>query len=283
LLAFVLLPLLGAALRWVVAKVPELTLYPLNESDPTLFGLVWMYFASGFVPFLASMLLANPIARLYGRFSIVAAGLIAVPAALLLTLEAVTLDLNAIQLGVLLVFLPASAAIANRQLSGSRLVILPSLPTQVQPGLDPPLWLSLSLLPVLAIALRVIDHELQHFIWDVGFIPDTRVLERTGLLLGAVISPALVAVLFAYPIARLYERRWAAAAVCISAPTALYWSGTYLMDARHPYVVVAYVIKIISLAIFVPFAASKAYRKLGASRLALVPASRAISGSPDRS
>ncbi len=225
---------------------------------------------------ITASLFAYPFTRLYGRNSFAAAAFATVPIAFYDFWSPVENSpfwpaVHIVHIGSLLIFLAVTATLARRELSGTQVVMVaPASRLPAEVGTSSPRTLLLALLPILAIALYVGHDSVQWDLWEVGLAADTRALKRAGLLSGSLLGPALVALMFAFPVAGLYGRRAGAAGALISAPTAANWLSIYLQEDPSPFLAAAYILAGISLLTLVPLAASKARRQLGDTRLAVV-------------
>jgi hypothetical protein len=123
------------------------------------------------------------------------------------------------------------------------------------------LWLSLPLLPVLALLLLIVHHAVQSIAIHVGVMPDSRNLELAGLVLGSILGPAVTAMLFAYPIARLYAQRSALAAILVCAPTIASRIHHYAAVTRLPWTNAISYVQWVSLFLLVPLAAWLLHRR----------------------
>lgn len=299
-LRLVLLPLLAIALFVIHDQVQTAAINVGEVFEYREFALAGVLLGTLAGPIITSLLFAFPIAQIYARFSIGAAVLIVAPTVFhaffyLLNISPYWTIVNAGQTVSLVVLTPLVAHLAHRALADSRLTIIalnpdsvdsvvgcfagdsenlskrPSRETTNHLGNDslrirPIRWLQLSLLPVVGIAIFVVHGFVQAMVGDIAVIPHESGLLYFGMLSGALIGPSITALLFAYPIARLYERQAALVGALASAPTIGYWITVYL-ETRIPFLILVYCIELISLAVLIPWTASMAFRKLRCSRL----------------
>jgi hypothetical protein len=270
-----LAPLAGAL--YVVDNEMKIAAWRLAEGSVAgglpFLGLVLGLFLG---PLVTALLFAYPTTRLYARYSVAASALLCLPIVLDSIFVRIGFDpflkfVLIVQVLGLCISLAAIAWLANREMADSRLVIVDRVPSQPDSS-NPaaPRWLSLVLIPMLALGFFLIDDLVQRVVWDIGFMGHSQAFDRAGLLVGAIIAPALLAMAFAYPLARLYGRRAAVVAMLISAPTISHRVLGYLEDVHTPFVVAAFTIQPLALTVLVPLAAWKTNRKLGSSRLAII-------------
>lgn len=131
-----------------------------------------------------------------------------------------------------------------------------------------PLWLSLLLIPILAVTFFVVHHFVQTIATDVGIMPNSREFELAGLLLSSILGPTVTALAFSYPIARMFGRHSMAAAVLISAPTIIFRASFYINNSGRPFVIAIFAIEVIALAVLVPIGAWLVHRKRASSERA---------------
>lgn len=279
-LALALLPSLAAALYFVNQEIlyAPVRLANARDFDATSTILLFMAFVVG--PMLTALVFAYPLARVYARRAAAVAGLVVAFPTIADALHERLHDPvgNAslvLASGLLAVFVPVVAALAARALAGSRLVVAcPAADAsgdEALPGTEPRAlrWV---LLPLLAIAFFILRELIQGVAWDIAMLPVNPTLERAGLFAAAVVGPAGVALLLAYPVARIYEHRAAWVGFLVSLPTAVFWASTYLAQARLPLVKVMNWINLVGLVVMLAVAAWVVWRRLGGSRLGVVAA-----------
>lgn len=281
-LALTMLPVLAAAALMVDMEVQKRAWDIGSRPDIREIAQAGELFGSLAGPFIVALLFCYPIARLYGRYASLAAVLIALPSGaydVLSTMPQATFIrvLFATEALFLVLFMATNAWLARRALAGSRLALL--IQSDAKTGdaantltpLAAPRKPMIVLLPFLAVAFFIVHDLVGSWGWDIAFDLNAGTPRRVGFLAAGLIIPTMVALVLAYPIARLYRRRAAAIAVLVSFPTVWNWSSFYL---RHPprsrYLMSGDAMEMVLLSVLVALAAWLIHRKLGDSRLVLV-------------
>lgn len=287
-LALVMLPVLAAALYMVNTEslmvfVRFAEARNFDDVSSVAIPVSWMI-----GPLFTALVFAYPTARLYPRFPIAAALLIGLPtilyrgSGLLDNGQFADRMMTVVLTLPTLVLLPALAWVARRALAGSRLVIIKNPAAEngnsaaELPGTVSPRVLMLVLLPLFAISLFILHDLIQPAIWDIAFMPATKALRRAGELVGALIGPALVMLVLAYPIARIYQRHAVVVGMLIPIPTVWHWVLVYLQDSQLPGVhntafsIATDIVELVSLSAMLALGAWLIRRRLGDSRLVIV-------------
>jgi hypothetical protein len=275
-LAVTLLPALAAALYMVNT---EITYAPVRFANARGFDTlsmiaVLLVFVIG--PLLTTLVFAYPLARVHARHAAVAGLVIAFPTVAYAIHDRLFHPLENLSLvllfALLTVFVPAAAAQAGRALAGSKLVVAQSRDGEMPMRAAEPRALQRMLLPLLAIAFFILREVIQPIVIDIALLPDTRAIELTCLLAAALFGPGLVALLLAYPVARLYGRHawWVGAIVAF--PTACRFAYTRFGTPHLPFVKIVHGVEFACLVVLLPLAAWIVQRRLTGSRLVIVPA-----------
>jgi hypothetical protein len=127
-----------------------------------------------------------------------------------------------------------------------------------------PRWLPVALLPLLAIALFVVEDQIQAAAWSFGGVSEYKELSFLAMAVGAVLGAFLTSLIFAYPVAGLYGRRSAFAAGLICVP-AIFYALYYGIGHDRTVLWPVYLFQIFSLAIFGPVTAALANSSLSQS------------------
>ena len=120
-----------------------------------------------------------------------------------------------------------------------------------------PRWLQLALLPVLAVALFVVQDQVQAVAWSAGDVSEYKELSLLAMAVAAVLGALVTSLIFAFPVAGVYGRRSSLAAGFVCAP-AIFYSCYYGIGHDQTVLWPIYVFEVISLAIFGPVAAAVA-------------------------
>lgn len=130
-----------------------------------------------------------------------------------------------------------------------------------------PRWLALSMLPVLTAAMYVVNTEAMMAAVRFAEARTFDLLSSVAVMSSWALGPLITALIFAYPIARLYSRWSIAAAVLIGLPTILYRASGSDDD------LVMSLVLTLPLAILLPALAWLAHRALAGSQLQVAVAS----------
>jgi hypothetical protein len=223
-------------------------------------------------PLLAAALVAYPIARFYeANWKLACVGVL-LPIALFYGITYFDPDdlfgtIVMLMMPVILaIAVAAGAGLANFARRGSRLVVLADDAAPAGPAR--PLALQLVLLPIFVVAMFLLHDQVQPLVQDLGFLPTTPTAERVGMMIAAVVGPALLALAVGFPIARVYGRH--ALLVGALAPLlTLWWCRWMLTSYRLPLVGLAYAIELATLALLTPLLAWWVARRFHGTRLAI--------------
>jgi hypothetical protein len=268
-LAVSLLPVLAAALYMVNTEVNYLPVRLANarhfdglSSAGALLGVV-------FGPVVTALLFAYPLGRVYARQAALAALAIIVPTVaygMAGRLDDLVQNFTlVIAFASLALWMPVVATLAARAMARSRLAVA----SEPLPGVAPA-FLKGWLLPLLVLGFFILRDLVQPVAWDLAVMPVDHTVERASLLVMALLGPALVALVLAYPVARIYERHAVRVGLVVAAPTALYWAKDYGSDSHTVVGWIIFVVHIASLAALLAVMAGVIRHRLGESRLRVV-------------
>jgi hypothetical protein len=268
-LAVSLLPVLAAAMYMVNTEVDYLPVrlaharhYDGLSSAAVLLGMF-------LGPVVTALLFAYPLGRVYARHAALAALAIIAPT-VAYGMDGRFDDLVdnfplVITFASLVMWMPIVATLAARAMARSRLAVA----SEPLPGIAP-IALKGWLLPLLAIGFYILRDLVQPVAWDLAVMPVDHTVERASLLVMALLGPALVALVLAYPVARIYERHAVRVGLVVAAPTALYWAKDLASDSHTVVGWIIFAIHIASLAALLAVMAGVVRHRLGESRLRVV-------------
>jgi hypothetical protein len=264
-----LLPLLAMVFGSIHVDVTHALYFFADRRGASLSVLLAIAFLVG--PAITATLFAHPLARLYGRFAEAVAALLGLYAAWTLS-EAdgstgIGLGAMALWVGGVAMF---ATHVCRYWLAGSELAIerVHDAPAAT------PRWLMLSMLPIATVALYWLEVDIGHGVTDalLKLADGSRPGRRVAALLSRVVIAAVVALVFAYPLARLYGRRAWLVALAMTLPTSFFWTGLAVDAAKSGYwgrVAVA-LVEVVGLLTLVPLAAGWVQKRLAGSRLVVV-------------
>jgi hypothetical protein len=276
-----MIPLFALAMEWLLPDVGHINRTFAKAHGASSSSLMVVHLLV--TPLLTASTFVYPLARLYGRYAVAVAALVGLYA----TWSQVGLgDLRVgLFMGSLMFWTSALMMFATHVcrfwLAGSDLAIVPGDGA----AHASPKWLMLTILPLAAQALYNLE-----LTWGppvsnalLALAGDSALAWRVAAILSHAVIAALMALVFAYPIARPYARRARLAALAVAMPCALYWASFALDAARtgHPIRTMLYLVEGVSLLALVPVAAWWVQRRLADSRLAVVRAGSMRGDVPD--
>lgn len=272
------MPTIAAAMAFLCFdSVHRLSVYALDHQFQALSAPLY-YVGQVGVPVLVALVVCYPLAAIYGRWAALGAFGSAASGAVLLQWILSGFEWAApalpLSFAVLCAVTPLLADQARRAMvGGAQLAWLDENDKAAAVAREPTV-LGWVMLPLLACAFFSLHDVLQPMVMDVAFSPTSPSLERSGLLLGSVVGPALAALPVTYVAARLYGRnaRWMGLAA--SLPAALYWAVAYLGKPHLPLVTIAFALEVLGLLLWIPFMVWRTQRLLSGARLMFVPASQ---------
>ncbi|MFT3805719.1 hypothetical protein [Arenimonas sp.] len=247
------------------------------DSDFDAYSSHLVMFGKLVAPFLAALAIAYPVARLYGRNWLLASMGIAL---LFLTVHVDSFfdreDLGGFVIMMVTpfwfaLFLAALSAGLHRAMHESRLVVAPMQESEDARDLADPTALKLMLLPIFVVGLFLIHDFWQPFVQKIGFLPTTRTGDRVGMLCAGFVGPALLALLVAPAVARIYGRHALVVGAIVPLLTTGWWVLAYLREDWSFYVRAMYLTEILTLTVGLPIVAWWAARRFKGTRLAVDP------------
>ena len=269
-LGLLLLPVLAAAMFMVQLETQLFFVRNARAATPGEYELGPLFTGFLVAPMIVGLVFCVPLARLYPRRTLLAAIAICLPSVLYLAGTDFEGASSLFAFGLpLLLAVPGAAWAANHALAGSQLAVTEV--GEVQAGASPRVLLVL-LLPLIAMGLFILHEILQYRLLDVGMLPTSSAWKRAGMLVASVVAPALLAILFAYPIARCYGRHagWLGAAIAL--PTAIHWlQGVFDGTLTQPFSIAAFVLGAAMLCLLMALAAFWMRARLRTTRLLIAP------------